>query len=155
MLARFSLSVWISLLVGLLTLTTAQAQRSPGQVGIGLQVGQPSGLSLAVYKPNSIGLDVLAAWDLDNFFYLNPHGVFTSHLGNSERFHLFYGPGAYIGLYDEGAGGDQARLGISATGGLSVIFGALELYGRITPRLQLFDQTNARIGGGLGIRVYL
>jgi len=133
----------------------AQAQRRSGDVGIGLQLGQPSGLSLAVYRPNSIGLDILAAWDLDDFFYVNPHGIFTTRLGDGDRFHLFFGPGAYVGIFERPQASEAIRLGLSATGGLSVMFDILEIYARITPRLPLFDETNTHIGGGVGIRLYL
>lgn len=132
----------------------AVAQRAAGDIGIGLQAGQPSGLSIGVYQPTGMGLDILAAWDLNDFFYINPHGLFTNHIGDSETFHLFYGPGFFVGLHDEGSE-DRLRLGVSGTGGLSVMLGSFEIYGRVTPRLELIDETDVDIGGGLGFRLYL
>jgi len=147
---HFTLSV---IAAALLMTTTLQAQPDDGSVGVGLQLGQPSGLSIGVYKPDGLGLDVLAAWDLNDFLYLNAHGVFSS--GDGSPFRLFYGPGAYVGLYERGNGEDQVRVGVSATGGLSAFLGPFEIYARVTPRLRLLESTDVAIGGGLGLRLFL
>ncbi len=129
------------------------AQPDNGSVGVGLQLGQPSGLSVGVYKPDGMGLDVLAAWDLNDFLYLNAHGVFSS--GDGSPFRIFYGPGAYVGLYERGNNEDEVRVGVSATGGVSVFLGPFEIYARVTPRLRLLESTDVAIGGGLGLRLFL
>jgi hypothetical protein len=142
------LSIW-----GLVLPPQAQAQPNSGSVGIGLQLGQPSGLSLGVYKPSGMALDVLAAWNLNDFLYLNAHGLFST--GDASPFRLFYGPGVYVGLYERGNAEDQIAAGLSATGGVSIFIGSFEIYGRVTPRLLLISQTDVAIGGGLGLRLYL
>ena len=132
-----------------------QAQRSNGDVGIGLQLGQPSGLSVSVHRTSGLSPDILAAWDLNDFFFVNVHGIAHQHLGNSGDFHFIYGPGAFVGIKDIGRDEDRIRAGISGTAGFSVMISSLELYARVTPRLQLLDKTAVDIGGGLGIRLFL
>jgi len=133
----------------------ASGQRANGDVGIGLQAGSPSGLSLQFYRANGPSYDFIAAWDLDDFFYINGHAIYQKHLGNSERLHFIYGPGVFIGLIDrKGDLKDAVNVGISGTAGLSLIIEKIELYGRITPRLGLLEKTSVDIGGGLGVRYY-
>ena len=134
--------------------TSFAQYRNAGDVGIGLQIGQPSGLSIGVYQPRGMGVDILAAWDLNDFFFANVHGLFNNHLGNTDRWHLFYGPGAFVGVRDRGAENDIVGLGISGTAGISVVAGPIEFYGRVTQRLELIERTNVDIGGGLGIRAF-
>ena len=140
------------LLLGLMLGATAQAQRSNGDVGIGLQFGEPSGLSVGAYRSSGMSLDLLAAWDLDEFFYLNAHGLFTKRLGNDPEVDLFFGPGAFVGFFGEGQQDFDLRAGISGTAGLSLWIGPFEVYIRATPRLRLIEETRAEIGGGLGMR---
>ena len=147
----------LSLLASVLFLCATfqlSAQRAAGDVGIGIQFGQPSGLSLQIYQPRGMSPDFLAAWDLNDFFFLNVHGVFNNHIGNSEKLHFFYGPGGFIGIIDR-EGQDDIDLGVSGTIGLSLMIKKLELYIRATPRLALLDGTEADVGGGFGVRFFL
>ena len=128
-------------------------QRVPGEVGIGLQVGQPTGLTVKVYNQRS-SLDFLAAWDWDNFFFLNIHSVFDTHLNPKETLHFFYGPGAFIGIRDRGPNDDDVALGVSGTFGLDVMLGKFELFIQGTPRLEVVPSTDFDMGGGGGFRIY-
>lgn len=130
--------------------------RSAGDVGIGFQAGQPTGLTIRIYKPNGWSPDFLAAWDLNDFFFLNLHGVRENHLGSSGTAHFFYGPGAFVGIDDRPKElEDEVRAGVSGTFGFSFLFDKLELFVQGTPRLELIDSTNFDVGGGIGLRFYL
>ena len=129
------------------------AQRSPGEIGIGVQVGQPTGLTLKLYNEPA-SLDFLAAWDWDKFFFLNVHSVFDAHLNDRRTFHFFYGPGAFIGIRDRDPLKDDIALGLSGTFGLDVMVGKLEFFIQATPRLELVKSTEFDMGGGGGFRVY-
>ncbi len=136
---------------------SAEAQsRTSGEVGIGIQAGQPTGLSLKIYKPNGWSPDFLAAWDLDDFFFLNLHGIKEHHLGDSQRAHFFYGPGAFVGIVDRPKEfEDDVIAGVSGTFGFSLVFGDIEFFLQGTPRLSIIDKTNFDMGGGVGVRFYL
>ena len=141
--------------LGLAATDSAQAQRRPGNVGVGAQIGEPSGLSLLVYDPRRMSYDFLAAWDLDDFFFLNVHGIYERHLDNTQNLHFFNGPGAFIGVRDRPRPrDDDVEAGVSATFGLGILIERIELYARITPRLTLIPRTDRDFGGGLGIRFY-
>jgi hypothetical protein len=133
----------------------AQDYRNDGDVGIGGQIGEPSGLSLKIYHPSRASYDFLAAWDLDDFFFLNVHAVFEHHFQNEESLHFFLGPGGFVGFRDHPRDrDDDVVAGISGTFGLGVLIDRFEIYIRFTPRLSVIPETNGDIGGGLGLRYY-
>lgn len=145
----------------LIGLNHAQAQRSSGDVGIGAQFGQPTGLTLKFYQPRGISTDILLAWDLEEFFFVNVHGLIERHIGNSQTVHYFIGPGLFLGVRDDnnnnpldGSSSNNVAAGISGTLGLSVLIGITEIYGQVTPRLELLEETSGTVGGGVGVRFY-
>ncbi len=128
------------------------AQRAPGNVGIGFQLGDPSGVSLQLYNGEP-AWDFLAAWDFDDFFFLNLHALYDRPLGNRRDFILFYGPGGFIGFRDR-RGDDDIVIGVSGTIGVAYLIEEFEIYARITPRLSLVPETDGDVGGGLGVRFW-
>jgi hypothetical protein len=134
------------------------AQRTSGSVGLGGQVGSPAGLTLKFYNAGGPSYDILAAWDLDDFFFLNGHAQFNQTLNadNVNNLELFYGPGVFIGFQDTGVNNDdEAVLGISGRIGLQLVLDRrFEIYGQLTPRFSLAPDTDGDLGGGLGFRYY-
>jgi hypothetical protein len=130
------------------------AQRTSGSLGIGGQLGDPSGITLKIFQPGRLSYDFLAAWDADDFFYINVHGLRERRLPSTRNTYYFYGPGAFIGVLDHRGGDDDVVLGISATVGVGVLFDQLEFFGQITPRLALVPGTEGDAGGGVGFRIY-
>jgi len=136
----------------------AHAQRVPGAVGLGGQVGDPSGVTLKVYNPNTISYDFLAAWDLDDFFFLNLHGLYERplELENVSGVEYFFGPGAFIGIRDRREPvEDDFVFGISGRIGVSIpLEDRFEFYAQFTPRINLVPDTDGDLGGGIGVRYY-
>lgn len=135
----------------------AQAQRVPGAAGLGGQVGDPSGVSLKIYNPNALSYDFLAAWDLDDFFFTNVHGLYERplKLENTSGLEYFFGPGAFIGFEDRGRE-DDVVFGISGRIGVNIpLEDRFEFYVQFTPRISLVpNTTDSDLGGGLGVRYY-
>jgi hypothetical protein len=147
----------LAVLLAGFTATAAHAQRTSGAVGLGGQIGEPSGLTLKIYNEDAPSYDFLAAWDLDDFFFLNGHALWNYDINaeNIEQdFEWFIGPGAFIGIDDRGVD-DEAVFGISGTIGLNLVVDRrFEFYGQITPRIALIPETDGDIGGGIGFRFY-
>ncbi|MFB6249862.1 MAG: hypothetical protein ABEL97_14975 [Salinibacter sp.] len=154
----------LSLLVlGLLlsaTLSPAQAQRTTGSVGLGGQVGEPSGLSLKFYNESSPSYDFLAAWSLvDDNFFLNAHGLWNYDIeaeNVDQDLEWFVGPGGFLIVNDSGPGNNgEIVLGISGTIGLNfVVDRRFELFAQVTPRIAVVEETGGDVGGGVGFRYY-
>jgi len=131
----------------------ARAQAPRGNVGLGGQIGEPSGLTLKVYRRPGFAYDFLAAWDLDDFFFLNVHGLYERPLEDSPlRWYL--GPGGFVGIANRGRGDDEVVLGVSATVGLNFFAEQFEVFLQLTPRLALTPDTDGDLGGGIGLRYY-
>jgi hypothetical protein len=143
-----------SVLLLVFAIGTGMAAPSHAQnVGIGGQLGEPSGVTLKFYNANAPSYDFLAAWSLQaDTFLLNGHLLFENRIPTSnldKPLEWFVGPGAFVGLSEDGA------LGISGTIGLNLILtDHISIYGRITPRLALAPDTEEDVGGGLGIRYF-
>lgn len=153
---RLSTLLGILLILGLVFGNSAHAQRTSGAAGLGGQIGEPTGVTLKLYNADSPSYDFLVAWNLEEFFFFNAHALFE-HPIDAENIDAdvewFLGPGGFVGFFSRGD--DDAGLGISGTIGLNLIFDErLELYGQVTPRLNLIPETEAFPGGGLGVRYY-
>lgn len=140
---------------------TTNAQRQDRDVGLGFQFGQPSGVSLHFYNADGASLDLLAAWDLDNFYFLNAHAIWATHIGNSNIAHIYYGPGAFIGIRENSVSdglfddaNNETELGFSGRIGLGIMINKFELFGHITPRIALTNSSDVDFGGGVGGRFY-
>lgn len=147
----------VALVAGLMLLPdTTLAQRGPsGAIGLGGQIGSPAGVTLKFREPSAVSYDFMAAWDADDFFFLNVHALFERPIGRHGGVHFFYGPGAFIGLRDGRRNhNDESVFGISATVGLGVLLEQFELFGQLTPRLDLVPATDSDIGVGIGVRYY-
>lgn len=132
----------------------AQAQRAAADVALGIEVGDPSGVTLLFYRPTGPSWEFLAAWDFDDHFFLNLHALYERHLGRRSDLHLFYGPGAFVGFRDRGSRDDEVDVGVSGTIGIGFLIERFEIYGRVTPRLSVVPATDGDIGAGIGARFY-
>lgn len=141
----------------LVAMNYLRAQPPAGSWGVGIQFGSPSGLNLKHYNPRGASFDALFAWDLDDFFFVNIHGLWEKSLSGSPDFNFYYGPGAFIGIVDRNRryyDDDEIRLGISGTVGLNVYIDRFEIYLQATPRLEIIERTDASVGGGVGFRFF-
>ena len=138
--------------LALFTALLLAAPVATAQVGIGGQLGDPTGLSLAFGQGRGAVL-IAAGWDLsaDKFLAEGHYVLNESGLSNETNLRFFYGPGLFIGAND-----DDARAGASLGLGLSLdATRDVEIYGLISPRLQLLDETDFDLGGGVGVRLFL
>lgn len=114
-------------------------------------MGAPTGLSIQVEEPRRTW-DAHLAWRLDRYVAADGHLLIEegSLPGILERSDLRYqlGPGMY-GRVRRGTG----AAGPSGMVGLEWQFGSLELFARLTPRVELVPATQFGLGGGLGLRV--
>ena len=131
-----------------------QAQVPGRNLGIGGQLGDPSGLTLKLYRHPGFAYDFLLAWDLDDdAFFLNLHGLYERPLQDTPlRYYL--GPGVYVGVRDR-PGASDTFVGISGNFGINYFIERFELFGQLTPRLRLAPSTDGDLGGGIGLRYYL
>lgn len=138
------------LLIGLPTQGRAQSA-SDRSVAVGAQMGAPTGLSIQVEEPRRTW-DAHLAWRLDRYVAADGHLLIQegSLPGVLDRADLAYqlGPGMY-GRVRRGT----AAVGPSGMLGIEWRLGPVELFARLTPRVELVPATRFGLGGGLGLRV--
>ena len=152
---RYLLPVITAFVLLLMVPDKAQAQDPDMRVGVGGQIGDPSGISFKFYEEPNLSYDILLAIDLtDDFIFLNIHRTWEEELEQAIRF--FYGPGLLLGVDsdDEPPQQNQMLTGVSFTGGLVYFIERFEIFVNITPRLTVLPATRGNIGGGGGLRYY-
>jgi hypothetical protein len=127
-----------------------------GKLGLGIILGEPTGLSAKMWTGKTTAIDAGAAWSFVNggtFFQL--HGDLLFH--NFDLFHvetgklaLYYGFGGRVKL------ADQTIVSVRVPIGISYQFEktAIELFLEVVPMLDIIPATEVGIGGGAGFRYY-
>jgi len=144
------------LALALLSAAPALAQQR-GSFGIGGQVGDPTGLTMRFGGATGGAVDLAAGWNLSNdaIFAQGHYLIAQNRLGTPPAdLRLFYGPGLFVGVNDRPGRDNETSFGISFAAGLSYYTGPVEIFGQLTPRLQLVDETDFQLGGALGLRFY-
>ena len=155
MLANRSILFVFLFLLAVPAFTSARAQSPAGDLGLGGQIGDPSGITLKIYQRPGFAYEFLAAWDLDDFFFLNGHALFERPIPDSPlRYYL--GPGIVVGVEEDDGpgGGNDLVLGISGQFGVNFFVERFEVFLHLTPRLTVIPNTQGNIGGGIGLRYY-
>jgi hypothetical protein len=149
--------------------TSAQAARftgfDPGQKGLGLLVGQPSGLRYESW------VDWKDVW----FFDLGYHTGQQAVLGVNYAFFaydvkdywqrsntinnilFYYGPGIFAGtVFDPNETANKIRLGVKFFGGFQYMFGSgkYALRAEVGPAVNAFGDRFLELTGGLGFTYY-
>ncbi len=123
--------------------------------GLGIVVGEPTGISGKYWMSRTTAIDGAVAWSLshESSFYL--HADFLKHqfelIDITEgQMPLYYGIGAKLVLADD------PILGVHVPLGISYIFedAPLDVFLEIRPGLNLTPATDFDISGGLGVRYY-
>ena len=140
-------------LVGWLLFATAaptglHAQGPPGWLGLGLYVGNPTGVTLKLHQRPTLAYTVLAAWDLDDAASLHIHGVAERPVDRSPL-RLTAGPGLFTGLQ-----GADWFMGVSGLLGTNFYQKRFEVLIQAVPRLRLVPDLRGAWGFGIGLRYF-
>ncbi|MFZ5517302.1 MAG: hypothetical protein ACOY90_11725 [Candidatus Zhuqueibacterota bacterium] len=136
-----------------LTVATAEAQYSG--VGLGVIIGDPTGLSLKSWHSRTHAVDAALAWSatedklqihMDYLFH--SFGLFRPRQG---RMPLYFGIGGSVTF------GDDAMVSARFPIGLDYLFRNLpcDLFVELAPKLNIMPDTEFEIDAALGIRIYL
>ncbi len=147
---------WLLLLVGFSHFAAAQ-KSDGGDLALGALLGDPSGLTFKIHRPAAASIDILLAWDLNDFFFANVQFIWEEPLSGTNGFYWFYGPGVFAGVFDRGPfirQNDDFLIGVSGALGISYYFRQFEVYLQLSPRLSILERTSVELGAGLGIRYF-
>lgn len=129
------------------------AQREPGALGTGFQVGQPGGLALKWYRAAPITYDGILSTDGDDYVVAHVHRLWERPLPDSPL-HLYVGPGLLVGP-SQLRQSPRLRLGLSGEAGLNFYAERFEVFLHVTPTLQFLPNRHWTLDGNVGLRYYL
>lgn len=135
------------------SMTFVQAQEKG--FGIGIVVGEPTGVSGKLWLGGQNALDMAAAWSFKGDGNLLLQADYVWHTFNlisvsSGKLPLYYGIGGRVILSDD------PLLGVRVPVGLDYMFSGapVDIFLEIVPILDLIPSTDFDIGGGLGVRYW-
>ena len=149
-----------------LMLSTSSSSAQDG-LGVGMIVGEPTGLVLKKWIGDNTAFDVAAAWSfsdndsfqihadylIHNFSILDPEDV-------RGWFPVYYGIGGRLKLKDENAGRGRndadALIGVRVPFGIAYIFpeAPVDIFAEMVPILDLVPDTDFAINVAIGARYY-
>jgi len=124
-------------------------------VGLGLMLGEPTGLSFKLWNRQTVAIDAGAAWSLISGKYFQIHSDFLLHNFNlfrvdTGRMAFFYGLGARIKFADSLTVSLRIPIGISYEFERTPV----ELFLEVVPMVDLIPSTEIQMAGALGFRYY-
>jgi len=153
-----ALPTTLILIALLLTPFSTQAQPDDGDLGLGLMIGEPTGISLKYWSSETRAIGGGVAWSLGQYDAIHLHGDYLWHSYSvfddvdKGQLPVYYGVGGRI-VFAE----NDAVLGIRVPVGLNYRFeeNPLDLFLELVPTVNLAPDTDFDMNGALGIRIYL
>jgi len=152
----------IAIFIGLIILT-GNVFAEGGSFGLGVIVGEPTGISAKKWTGNSNALDFAAAWSLDSetFHFHMDYLVHNFSLIQVDkgRLPLYYGIGGRIRLAEDNANDNSNNddfIGIRIPVGLEYLFAdaPLDIFLEIVPILDLVPETDFDFNAAIGVRYF-
>jgi hypothetical protein len=131
-------------------------------IGLGIMLGEPTGISFKMWSRQTVGWDAGAAWSFVGGKYFQIHSDFLLHNFNlfkvdTGRMALFYGAGARLKFgSNDTDGGSDVILSLRVPVGISYEFEKtpIELFLEVVPMLDLIPSTEVQMAGAIGFRYY-
>lgn len=124
-------------------------------IGIGVILGNPTGLSAKMWTSERTAVDGAAAWSFLGEGYIHAHADLLIHSYAIEvsqgALPLYFGLGGRVRL------GNDTRIGIRIPLGISYQFEEVpfDAFFEIAPILDLLPETDFDVNGAIGLRYYL
>ena len=141
------------LLVIFLSAGPLQAQAQDKKLGLGIILGEPTGVIAKYWTGNRTAFDIAGSWSFsgENAFHLHADYLLHSFIKvETGKLAFYYGIGARLNLQDD------ARFGIKIPLGLSYMLpnAPLDIFFEISPVMDLIPDTELKLLGFVGIRYY-
>lgn len=148
----------LSLFISISFSSLAQAQQADKDLGIGIMVGEPTGITLKSWMNSKNAFDVGLAWSLGRYDAINIQADYLWHNYNvfdevkTGSLPFYYGVGGRVVLAD-----NDAVIGVRVPVGVNYLFedSPVGLFMEIAPILNLAPSTDFDVDGSVGVRFYL
>lgn len=146
------------IIASMLVLIMSGVSYAQGRFGVGVIIGEPTGISYKSWIDSKTAMDIAAAWSFSDKSAFHIHADYLIHeFGLIEvrpgKLPLYYGIGGRVKL---SGGNDGSEIGVRIPVGVSYIFATqpLDAFIEIAPILDLAPATEIDVNGGLGIRFW-
>lgn len=143
--------VLLSSLGSVLVVPTVCAQRTPGTINVGAEVGAPAGVSAKLYHTGHTVYTGLLTTDGDEVAKLYLYRHRERPLPDS-LVHLYVGPGLLIGTTTLNSPEPNLNLGLSLQAGLNFYAERFEIFLHVTPILHFLPKLAPELGASVGLR---
>jgi hypothetical protein len=137
----------------LLICGSVQAQES--DFGLGIIIGEPTGISVKQWTGSRTAIDGAIAWSFEKESALHLHGDLLYHSFTPPRisrgkFAWYYGIGGRVKFEDD------SKIGVRVPLGMDYFFGSapLDFFFEIVPILDLAPSTDFSLNAAIGIRYF-
>lgn len=131
---------------------------SAGKLGLGLIVGEPTGLSAKYWLNDTVALDGAVGWSTHDHTDLYLHSDVLWHNFNlipvpRGSLPVYFGVGGLVRFRDDNRDND---VGIRAPVGVSYMFdnAPIDVFAEIAPAIDVAPSVRGEITGGVGIRYW-
>ena len=141
------------MVLAVLICSAAEAQDSG--FGLGIIIGEPTGLSAKLWTGYRTAVDGAVAWSFEKESSMHLHGdllFHNFHLAEAHKgkFMTYYGIGGRVKFEDDGKLGVRVPLGINYLCAKT----PLDVFLEIVPILDLAPNTDFSLNGAIGIRYF-
>lgn len=151
----------LSILTPFLLLTAAEvatAQSNGGNFGLGIIIGEPTGIDAKIFLSKKNALEFALAWSLNDDNDLHIQGDYLWHnytlidLDSSDEMPLFFGIGGRVILRDH----PDDVVGIRFPVGLAYMFAnyPFDIFAEIVPILDVAPDSDFDLEGAIGARFW-
>jgi hypothetical protein len=137
-------------------------EEPPEGIGLGVILGDPSGLSVAYRKGEHHAVQVHFGYStFHDRFHLSADYLYNLVILETPnmagvRFPVYLGVGGHFQSYGRDLGNDAAGLGVRIPVGMALLPRSLAIdpFVELVPVILVLPETNAGLEGGVGIRLY-
>lgn len=127
---------------------------SQNRFGLGIILGEPTGVSAKLWTGSVNALDFAAAWSFkgDGHLLLQGDYVWHSYIEQSSpgKVAFYYGIGGRVIFSDDPLVGARVPFGLDYKFNNAPV----DIFAEIVPILDLIPSTNFNLGGGIGVRFW-
>lgn len=137
----------------MLTVLSGTLLASHGNVGLGVQFGEPSGITAKFWLAGQSAIDLTVGWNLI-VDYLGIQAGYLYHfpvpISGKGDLAPYIGLGGQLGMRANDYFNVAGRIPL----GLEFIYAPISFYGELDPLIYLYPATDVGLGGGIGLRFY-
>jgi hypothetical protein len=133
---------------------SALSAAEKNEVGLGIVLGEPTGINAQFFWNKNSAVDFTAAWSLGDWLTVAGDFQTYSYLWDAPReWRWYYGLGSYLTFPED----EDLTLGVRIPLGIKYHFpySNIDAWAEVAPGLELIEHTEAILHGGIGLTLWI